>query len=198
VRTDTGFGNALDESRRENVEIDHAMRASIDQMVESVSSASARRPKVGASMWRRPIFLLPTIGVLAIATTAGAVAYSFSKSDATVIPINYTTSSGQQISCGYGVTGITELPGGTTIAIALRKFVSSHDWSGTGERVYDYAIAHPFIPTPAEKGEFTQGQIDSFSFSQALAAVIGDEIPATVEPAGYLGGGESDCLGTLR
>ena len=194
--TDNIFETALDQSRPDHIAIDDTVRTSLDQMVEAISLPSTRVQKPRLARWRRPAFLIPVIGLLAIATTAGAVAYAFNTTDAAVIPINYTTGNGQEISCGYGVSGSTQIAGGNTGA--LRAFVKSHDWAGTGEKVYRYAISHPYVPTAAEKGQFTQVQIDSFSFSQALAAVIGEEIPASVEPAGYLGGGESDCAGTLR
>lgn len=194
--TDNSFETALDHSRPDHIEIDHTVRAYLDQMAESISVSSSRSHKSGSPRWRRPLFLIPAIGVLALATTAGAVAYSFSKTDAAVIPINYTTASGQQITCGYGVSGSSQVAGVTTAA--LRKYVTSHDWTGTGQKVYRYAVAHPYVPTVAESQQLTQTQIDSFSFSLALAAVIGDEIPASVEPTGYLAGGESNCLGTLR
>ena len=190
------FEAALAKSRPHNIEIDDTMRAGLDQMVQMVAATSTPTQKPSPSKWRRPIFLVPAVGVLAIATTAGAVAYSFSITDATVIPINYTTSNGQAISCGYGVSGVTQIAGVSTAA--LRSYVRSHDWTGTGQRAYQYAIAHPYVPTAAEQGQFTQAQIDSFSFSQALAVVIGDAIPPSVEPEGYVGGGESTCAGTLR
>lgn len=186
---------ALDQSRPNHIEIDDTVRARLDEMVQAVSLPSARAQKSRPSKWRRPVFLFPAIGVLAIATTAGAVAYSFNSADA-VIPINYTTNSGQQITCGYGITGGRQVGEGSTAP--LLHFVESHDWAGTGQKAYRYAITHPYVPTAAERGQFTQVQIDSFSFSQALAAVIGEQIPASVEPVGYLGGGETDCRGILR
>ena len=194
--TDNILEAALDQSRPNHIEIDDTVRTSLDQMVDAIAVPSTRTQTSRSSMRMRPAFLIPVIGVLAIATTAGAVAYSFSKTDAAVIPINYTTSSGQEVSCGYGVSGSTQFAGGSTAA--LRAFVTAHDWAGTGQKVYQYAITHPYIRTAAEKGQFTQAQVDSFSFSQALAAVIGDQIPSSVEPAGYLGGGETDCRGILR
>jgi hypothetical protein len=184
----------LDTSRPDTVDIDAAMVTTVESMVASVTHNP--RPAERSRSWKRPMFLVPAIGLLALATTAGAVAYSFSKADAVVIPINYTTANGQQISCGYGISGSTEPTGGDVSA--FRQFLRTHDWGGTGQKVYQYAVDHPYLPLPSEKGEFTQSQIDSFSFSEALAVVIGDQIPASVEPSGYLGGGESDCRGTLR
>jgi hypothetical protein len=200
VNTDDRLEMGLDESRPEDLEITAAIGLSLEHMVDGVASAPLA-PR-GRRSWLKPIYLVPTIGVLAIATTAGAVAYSFSKNDAAVIPINYTTSSGQDVSCGYGLSGFQNNGGNAEYAGAaigaLRQYVQSHDWSGTGENVYRYALAHPYVPTASEKSELTQEQIDSFSFSRALSVVIGDEIPVSVEPSGYLAGGESNCLGTLR
>lgn len=168
-------------------------RESIDTMIATTKSrADHVRPT--SRWWKRPLVTFPilTVGTLAIA--AGAVVYSFGGNPDVVIPINYVTDSGQAVSCGYALHIGTEA---STDAGPLRKFVAEHDWSGIGQRVYREAIAHPFVPTPAEAGEFTQANIDRFSLDLALNTVVSSEYPVGLTPDG-ISGAESSCTGELR
>ncbi|WP_133160270.1 hypothetical protein [Cryobacterium zongtaii] len=170
-----------------------ATQQSIDSMIET-TSAQAKRIRAARPLWKRPLVTFPILGVCALAITAGALVYSFGGNPDVVIPISYVTDSGRAVSCGYALHVGTEA---STDADPLRKFVAEHDWSGIGPRVYLEAIAHPYVPTPAEAGELTADNIDRISFDLALNTVISDEYPPGLEPAG-VSAAESNCTGELQ
>lgn len=191
----TNVDELLDASRPDSVGATPAMLATLTQMVAATPAAT----RVGSNKRRtfrrkRPAFLIPVIGIAALATTAGAVAYSFGGHPDVVIPINYVTANGHSVSCAYALHVGTDT---STDAAALRKFVASHNWSGIGQKVYAEAVAHPYIPTPNEHGQFTPANIDRFSFELALNEVISSRYPAGEEPQG-MSSAESNCQGELH
>jgi hypothetical protein len=191
----TNVDELLDASRPDSVEATPAMLATLAQMIAATPAAtSVASTRRRSFRWKRPAFLLPIIGIAALATTAGAVAYSFGGNPDVVIPINYVTANGHSVSCAYALHVGTDT---STDAAALRKFVATHNWSGVGQKVYAEAIAHPYVPTPGEKGQFTPANIDRFSFELALNTVISNQDPAGEEPQG-MSSAESNCLGELH
>ncbi|WP_181125583.1 MULTISPECIES: hypothetical protein [unclassified Rathayibacter] len=187
---DDGFDEFLARSGRSPIG-GLASRTVIEDLVSATAeSATPRRP-----WWRRPLLILPVIGVLA-ATTAGAVVFTVGFDADAIVPINYTTDSGRQVSCHYAVeAGI----GGTSDPAAVKDFIAEHDWSGIGQRVYEEALAHPYIPRNSEEAAgLTQANLDKFSFGAALTTVIWAEVPDELVPEDMLSGAESDCEGELR
>ena len=167
-------------------------RQSIDVMINAAKARDL--VKAPPARWKRPVVVFPILGISALAITAGALAYSFGGNPDVVIPINYVTDNGHSVSCGYALHVGTEA---SADAGPLRTFVVEHDWSGIGQRVYREAVSNPYLPTPAEGDEFTQNNLDRFSFDLALHTVISNEYPTDQIPAG-VSGAESSCLGELR
>mgnify|MGYP003420082169 FL=1 len=82
----------------------------------------------------------------------------------------------------------------------LREWVLAQDWTGVGQRIYDDAIAHPFVPTedtPAEDG-WTTELVDSVSWFDAMDRQIIGQIPADLTGFGDEISGASDCTGQLH
>jgi hypothetical protein len=191
----TNVDELLDASRPDSVEATPAMLATLAQMIAAAPAAtSVASTRRRTFRWKRPVFLLPVIGIAALATTAGAVAYSFGGHPDAVIPINYVTANGHSISCAYALHIGTDT---STDAAALRKFVASRNWSGIGQKVYAEAVAHPYVPTPREHGQFTPANVDRFSFELALNEVISSQYPAGEIPQG-MSSAESNCRGELH
>lgn len=174
-------------------------RASADaREIVSVKYA-ARKP-----WWRRrrAMFPLAIAGVVALTGAAVAIPLGLWVNGTQVdldveIPINYTTDTGTEVSCRYGM--YFGEPTRRSIADErLAEFVEEHDWTGIGQRIYAEAIAKPFVPGPDDDLEVDNQEIrDQFSFNRALD-VIWQEIPSELRDAGYSAGGTSDCTGQLR
>jgi hypothetical protein len=113
------------------------------------------------------------------------------------IPIIYTTDNGMDVSCRYGIY-FGDPAHRTAGDEQLAEFVENHDWTGIGQRIYDEAIANPFVPGPNDDWEVDNQELrDNFSFNIALSSIIWEEIPKSPQ-AGWTGGATSDCTGKLR
>lgn len=181
----------------------HGTADLIDRMsaaaADDVRSERARRP-----WWRRPRFILPVAVMAAAATTGAAIAIPLSQLlvggtavdyDVT-IPIRYTTHTGVQIDCRYGIY-IGDPATRSPADDALAAYLDEQDWTGIGQEIYDEAMADPFVPGPDDDLEVdTQALRDSFSFQKATG-IIYDRIPADLM-AGTTTGSASDCDGRLR
>lgn len=114
------------------------------------------------------------------------------------IPIIYTTDNGIDVSCRYGIY-FGDPASRTAADEELAEFVADHDWTGIGQRIYDDAIANPFVPGPNDDWEVDNQELrDNFSFTNALSRVIWEEIPADLMQDAQSAGGTSDCTGKLR
>lgn len=187
--------------------IDDATR---DDLVRRLS-ADVRREALAAPAtvmpwWKRRRAIIP-LGIAGVAALTGAavlvplgLAINGTEVDLDAeIPINYTTDTGVAVSCRYGIyfgNPATRGPADEQLA----AFVEDHDWTGIGQRVYDDAMANPFVPGPNDDWEVDTQEIrDDFSFFTALNRVIWDEIPVALrEHDGQEAGAASDCTGTLR
>jgi hypothetical protein len=113
------------------------------------------------------------------------------------IPIIYTTDTGVDVSCRYGIYFGDPVQRGAADE-RLAAFVENHDWTGIGQRVYDEAIANPFVPGPDDDWEVDNQEIrDAFSFNRATD-LIWSEIPSDLQQAGQSTGATTDCKGQLR
>lgn len=113
------------------------------------------------------------------------------------IPIVYTTDTGVDVACRFGIS-FGEPAHRTEADERLAEFVENHDWTGIGQRIYDEAIANPFVPGPDDDWEVDTQEIrDTFSFNRAID-LIWAEIPADLQPTGQSAGGAMDCTGRLR
>lgn len=175
-------------------------RLNADAREASTESSQARQP-----WWKRHRVMIP-LGVGGLVALTGAALLSplqlwvgGAEVDLDVqIPIVYTTDTGVEVSCKYGI--YFGDPGGrTTTDQKLAEFVQNHDWTGIGQRIYDRAIANPFIPGPDDHWDSdTQEMRDRFSWSQATSLIY-EEMPATLlQQAGQSSGATSDCTGQLQ
>jgi hypothetical protein len=181
--------------------IRHALVGQMSRDAQRASIAGADAPVV---WWRRRRVMVP-LGVAGIIALTGAVVLvplQLSVNDTAVdldaeIPIVYTTDNGVDVSCRFGIY-IGDPVERTAADDTLAEFVEEHDWDGIGQRIYDEAIAHPFVPGPDDDWEVDSQEIrDSFSFHRALD-LIWQEIPAELQADGQAAGSTSDCTGRLR
>lgn len=193
-------------------DLDPVVLSSAAALVDSTRDAAA-----GTSRRRRRLWI-PAVSVAALLATVGtgaAVATDFFQAwpvhfeingevvdkvvDAdVVIPITYTTEGGRTVSCTYALAYVW---GETS---DLREFVSSHDWSGLGQRAYEEHVANPYYPTSVttidENGtrtELTPEEIraDGPVFSHAIGVVFTAELPPELRDDEYLSQGHTDCDG---
>jgi hypothetical protein len=194
-----------------------AVRVDVRQLsFAAAAQVSKETPRV-KRFWSKRKIALGAVGMLVIGLTSAAVANSFDPDGLLVcagpqdsqyldlgqcvqahmetIPIYYETATGKTINCSIGIA--FEEQGNGTHAAALTTFVKDHDWTGIGQRIYQEAIDHPFVPGPSDgfETEPSQAVLDSFSFEKAQHLIY-DEIPAA--PEGTSGGGTSNCHGELR
>lgn len=173
----------------------------------AVTDAGRRRPATGGRVpwWKRRRALIPIgLGTLvAITGAAVLIPLQLRVNDTLVdldaeIPIIYTTDTGVDVSCRYGF--YFGVPADRTDADEeLADFVQTHDWTGIGQRIYDEAIANPFVPGPNDDFEVDTQEIrDMFSFNNATSTVIWEEIPEELLQEGQSSGSPSDCKGQLR
>ncbi|WP_202566336.1 hypothetical protein [Agreia sp. COWG] len=146
--------------------------------------------------------LLAFAGALALTGAAVAIPLTMWADGAPVkldveIPIAYTTDTGVDITCEYGIYFGT--PANRTDSDEkLADFVSEHDWVGIGQRIYDKAIENPFTPGPTDAWEVdTQALRDKTSFIQATD-LIWDEIPAELQQDGQSANATMNCTGQLH
>ncbi|GAB3631674.1 hypothetical protein GCM10027421_10270 [Microbacterium shaanxiense] len=167
-----------------------ATRAALESLAdasreEAVHSRAKRR--------RRNLWLIPGAVVAAGALTAGAAVFAPYFDPDVRIPIEYVTDTGVEVTCTYALR-VGSVVGGENPK--LREWLTSQDWSGVGQRIYEDAVANPFIPGEDDEGEWTPEIVDSVSFFNAVGrqtdvpdglVVFGDEIAGT-----------SDCTGQLH
>lgn len=160
---------------------------------------SNRRP-----FWRRRRVIIPTLVVGALTLAGAAVVVPLSlwvngtQVDVVNIPINYTTATGVQVSCRYGFF-FGDPANRTEADEELTEFVENHDWDGIGQRIYDEAMANPFVPGPNDDWEVDNQELrDSHTFILATSRAIWAEIPPELQQQSGSAGSTSDCRGQLR
>ena len=177
-------------------------------LVRSMAVAARQRSMADAPRrprwWkqRRTMIPLGIAGVLALTGAAIAIPLNLSINGIEVdldveIPIVYTTDTGVQVSCRYGMY-FGDPVDRSEADEELAQFVADHDWTGIGQRIYDEAIANPFVPGPNDDWEVDTQEIrDDFSFNRALDLIYA-EIPDELLQDGHSSGGASDCTGQLH
>lgn len=182
--------------------------AEIHALVRSMSIA-ARETALGSSpvralWWKRRRAIIP-LGIGGLVALTGAAVFvplglwvNGTKVDLDAeIPIVYTTDTGAEVSCRYGFY-FGDPAARTAADEELAQFVQEHDWTGIGQRVYDEAIANPFVPGADDHLEVDNQEVrDGFSFFHALG-LVWEEIPTELQQAGLTAGGTSDCTGRLH
>ncbi len=127
--------------------------------------------------------------VVGAAATAGAIYAAPSFTPDVVIPIAYTTDTGREVQCTYSLA-INAWDG--VDASEATKWVAEHDWTGIGQRGYDYAVAHPVEASAAGVDPtIPQAELDRSTVSRGISTVIVQEIPE-----GFLDGSGVGTVGT--
>lgn len=184
----------------ENSELQDVVR----RVAAAARDASRTQSATREPWWKRRRIVIP-LGIAGIAALTGAavvIPLSLGINGTQVnldaeIPIVYTTDNGIDVRCRYGIY-FGDPANRTAADEQLAEFVANHDWTGIGQRIYDEAIANPFVPGPNDDWEVDNQELrDNFSFNIALNAIIWEEIPKSPQ-AGWTGGGASDCTGKLR
>ena len=176
----------------------------VRELVASMSAGAEREIRSNRRpFWRRRRVIIPTLVVGALTLAGAAVVVPLSlwvngtQVDVVNIPINYTTDTGVQVSCRYGIY-FGDPANRTEADEDLTEFVENHDWDGIGQRIYDEAMANPFVPGPNDDWEVDNQELrDNFSFNRALS-VIWTEIPEELQKSAQSAGGTTDCKGQLR
>ncbi|MFE6734235.1 hypothetical protein [Microbacterium sp. NPDC057650] len=178
-----------------------ATRASLDALVtQTRAAAGARRPRRHRLLWVLPVAVL---GVGAL--TAGAVVVDDLLHADLPIAVEYTTDTGVTVSC------TAQIRGGSLFSPQKDEVVNyyrTHDFSGIGERVYDYAMVlsgdHQATPGVLPKSSEWIPEEGSFApdvaaFSQSLTSFL---LTDALVDLGIGGSGDasltSDCTGQLR
>jgi len=157
--------------------------------------AVRRRP-----WWKNWKVMLPigVVGVLAL-TGAGVAAAPLILADGVEldarIPITYVTESGVTVNCVYGLIRNGE-NGRTAERERAAEFLANEDWSGVGQEIYDFAIAHPVTPQEGEVWTNDTPDVrDAISFKLAVIPVISSHLPADLREAGSQLASTDTCTG---
>lgn len=183
---------------------DAKLHALVRQLSASAREASLTTSPTPTPWWKRRRAMIPLgmAGVLALTGAAVLVPLGLWVNDTKVdldaeIPIIYTTDTGVDVSCRFGIY-FGDPANRSAADEQLADFVASHDWTGIGQRIYEQAIANPFVPGPDDDIQVDNQEVrDGFSFHRALDLIWG-EIPTELQQAGQSSGGTSDCTGKLR
>jgi len=152
---------------------DPAIAQRVDEMAAASGPVASRRPA------RRPLLIaLPVAGVAALALTGGAIAVTSTITSDVTLPVSYTTTAGESVTC------TVEIAGGSAISIddiRAGAYIRGHDWSGLGQKVHDRAVA------------------DGSTWFDALTEQLFLEIPSSVLGQGmaYTAWKTDDCSGEL-
>lgn len=183
----------------------HALvrRTALAARAEAIAASPTTAP-----WWKRRRTMV-SFGIAGIvALTGGALVLPLSQfgidgtwvdADA-IIPIKYTTDTGVDVSCRYALY-FGDPEDRTPSDRQTAAFVADHDWTGIGQEMYEYAIAHPFVP--GRDGGLqvdTQQARDGMSLSIAIGHHIEAAIPFQLrdERDEYMPSSVTDCQGQLH
>ncbi|WP_235565653.1 hypothetical protein [Microbacterium sp. Root166] len=182
---------------------DARLRGLVRSMADDVRTAATTEPAVMAPWWKRRRAIIPLGIASVVALTAAGLPLTMGidgmrvDPDA-VIPIVYTTDTGADVSCRYGIY-FGNPADRSALDKQLAAFVKDHDWTGIGQAAYEYAIANPFVPGRDGGLQWdTQQNRDVMSLNIAISHMIEDEIPdelRNADPAvsGALDNSTTDC-----
>lgn len=175
--------------------------------VAARAEATAGSPSP-APWWKRRRTMIP-LGIAGIVALTGAALVipltmginGMNVDPDALIPVVYTTDTGVDVSCRYGIY-FGDPASRSEDDKRLAAFVADHDWTGIGQRIYDHAIANPFVP--GKHGGLdvdTQQRRDEMSLSIAISYEIEEEIPDHMRDTtreGLKDSGITDCKGQLH
>jgi hypothetical protein len=180
----------------DDVDIDQRVRVA---RAASHSSAALlpRKPR-----WKRARILIPTLGVsMALMGAAVVVPMQLWVDNREVdldieLPIDYTTASGERVECTYGLYLGSPSGRNAELDVAADR-IKEHDWSGIGEAVHRYAVAHPVSPQEGEVWTVDNLEVrEKMAFELAVTAVVTDHLSGIL-PDGAGFAGTTDCTGRL-
>lgn len=169
--------------------IDDSVRAMVSEARDLARPARRRRRLV----W----LAVPVVPALTFALTAGIDARLVP--DLT-IPVSYTTQSGTPISCSIFVFN-QELFGVET-GFRMADALSTQDWSGIGERIYDTALRleaeYTADPSSVDLDLSDTSAVQQLAWNAAENEVFMASISVSALEQAQSWGGDSDCPGLLR
>jgi hypothetical protein len=183
---------------------DAALRDIVRRMADAAEqSVMGGTTPTRAPWWKRRA-MIPFVILGAVALTGAAAAVPLglwingTKVELDVeIPIAYTTDTGVEVNCRYGLY-FGDPAHRTEGDERLAAFADGHDWTGIGQRIYDQAIANPFVPGPDDDWQVDSPELrDRMSFARATN-LIWDEVPGDLRALGQGAGGTMDCEGRLH
>ncbi len=174
----------------------------IDDRVRIASATARAGHSSRGPVWKRAGFLIPVVGASIILMGAAVfVPLQLSLDGQQVeidvrLPIQYTTSGGEEISCTYGLY-FGSARGRDADLEAAVETIKERDWVGIGEDVYEYAIAHSVSPQVGEVWEADSPRVrEKIAFELAVRAVVTQQLTGTL-PDGAGFAGTTDCSGQL-
>ena len=135
-------------------EEDAKLHELVQRMTASVRRTATAPSPAPTPWWKRRRVLIPMAIPAVVALSGAAVVIPLglwingteAELDAE-IPIVYTTDTGVDVSCRAGIY-FGDPVGRTADDDELAEFVNDHNWTGIGQRIYEEAIANPFVPGP--------------------------------------------------
>ena len=201
-------------------ELDERLRASAPEglsedatareaALELVAATRVDALQLGHTRLRRRLVLGIPAAALAIGllTAGSVVAVQNLMPKIITIPVSYTTDTGKTISCQVTIEGDGDNAADTA---AIAEYVRSKDWTGLGQRVYDYALAHPWKPNPGDAWEDANGTMhkgdppmtaaerDNTTWDDALSVFVFAPLPKGLTDGDYGSGWGSTCEGVLH
>jgi hypothetical protein len=196
--------DTLDEQLRA---ADPAARMRPAETVPLIAAMTTQLPREAASRrpwWKNWKVTLP-IGVVGIFALTGAgiaapLILAVGEPENLVaidarIPITYVTESGVTVNCVYGVY-LNGPNGRTAEHERAAEFLANENWTGVGQEIYDFALAHPRAPQEGEVWTNDTPEVrDAISFKLAVIPVISSHLPADLREAGSQLASTDTCTG---
>lgn len=180
----------------------------VRRMTRAAQAEATIESRSPAPWWRRRRTLIP-LGIAGVVALTGAALViplnqlwidGMTVDADVVIPVNYTTDTGVDVSCRYSIY-YGDPADRSESDEQLAAFVADQDWTGIGQRIYEHAIANPFVPGRDGGLQFdTQQNRDQMSLSIAIRHEIEEIIPDHLRdtPEGIIESGLTDCQGKLH
>lgn len=175
----------------------------VEQRVWRASLTAKQAPAVSRKTpWKRPAVLVPLLlsGVVLMGAAVVAPLQLWVKDQEVQLdvqlPIEYTTVSGREVSCKYGLY-FDSAAGRTPEIDAAMDKLRGMDFSGLGKEIYQYAVDHPASPQEGETWNVDNASVrEKIAFELAVRAVVTDRLSGIL-PAGAGFSGTTDCAGQL-
>lgn len=148
---------------------------------------SAQKPKPSS---RR--LLIPALAVAGLAAlTGGAAALVPYFTPTVTIPIEYTASSGEEVSCSIYLEVGSEAHSSTP---ELRDWVRNHDWSGLGRQIHRLALLNSQSPQTTPSSDLID---EKTAWAAAARELIETDLPDDLQEGNTDTTSTSDCSGVL-